>query len=264
MAGKDHCGSFGADLTYGTVAVPKLLLQNYTRLGLQDGEFILLLQLIGLRERMPYPTPATLAELLGTEAERVENMLGRLIEQEFLSVEKVLEPEDHTLVPAYSMIGLMEKLSEIWAQEKAKAWLERTKVAKSSKSTAEVPESVSGSSKLDAGTGMLVKSFEKEFGRPLTEIECSNIIEWHEGCHLPSELILEALKRAVLNQTTNWRYINSILQQWYKKNFHSLQEVFADDARFQASRQTQAKTAKPRTGPAKGPSLKDKYKDIYL
>ena len=251
----DLCGDFGAHLLCeGVVAVPKMLLRNFTRIGLQEGDFVLILHLICLRNSRPYPSTGELAELIGVGVERVENMLGRMMEEGFLSVENIYVPETGGLTPAYSLGGLMEKLSEIWAQEKAQGIEASNKVSKRQES---VKNRVSG------GIRPLIKSFEEEFGRPLTEIECSNIIEWHEGCEFPQELIQEALKRAVLNQTPNWRYINSILREWNKKNLKTLQEVFEDDARFQA-RQNQFKAGAKAKITAKGSTLKDKYKDIYL
>lgn len=252
----DLCGDFGADLLFeGVVAVPRLLLHNYARLGLQEGEVILILQLISLRERNSYPSTGELAALMGVNPERIENIIGRLIEESFLSVAQVYAPQTGQVGFAYSLTGLMEKLSEIWAQDKAKCIEERKKALK---------EKTPVISKLNAGTRNLVKAFEQEFGRPLTEIECSNIIEWNEGCGFPQELIFEALKRAVLNQTPNWRYINSILREWDKKNLKTLQDVFEDDARFKA-RQSQLKGgARTKSSAGKSPLAKEKYKDFYL
>ncbi len=250
------CGDFGADLMLsGVVPVPKLLLYNYALLGLQEDEVILILQLISLRHENPYPAPAELAELMGVSSERVENMLGRLIEGKIISIEKIFLPQDRQLVPAYAFSGLMEKLSEIWAVGKARNLEERKKAIKDKSSL---------SGKLSNETRVLVKAFEQEFGRALSEIECTNIIEWHEGCGFSQEIILEALKRAVLNHTSNWRYINSILREWDKKNIRTLQAVIEDDKRFQEQHQRQDR---PRNGKNQGAGKvapKDKYKDFYL
>ncbi len=254
MASKDHYGAFGSDLIFeGVVAVPKVLLHNYTRLELRDAEVLLILHLLSLREREPYPSPSRLGGLMGIETERVEAMLGRLVEQKILSIERIYDPDKSDLIPAYSLHGLMEKLSEFWAVDKHF----KQEQAKNIKQTGVT------SDKLAAGVKTLVKTFEKEFGRPLTEIECSNIIEWHDGCGFSQELILEALKRAVLNQTTNWRYINSILREWDRKNLRTLQDVWDDDARFQA-RQGKQKSSKPRNHAGRSLDNGDKFKDFSL
>ncbi len=254
MANKANlCGDFGADLMLaGVVPVPKLLLYNYSLLGLQEGEVILILQLISLRQDNPYPSPAELADLMGIGSERVENMLGRLIEDKIISIEKIFLPQTGQLVPAYALGGLMEKLSEIWAVSKARDLEERKKAVKGQTTL---------TGKLNNEIRVLVKAFEQEFGRPLTEIECTNVIEWQEGCGFSQELILEALKRAVLNQTPNWRYINSILREWDKKNIRTLQAVFEDDKRFQ-ERQNRLRSGKNPSAGKVAP--KDKYKDFYL
>jgi DNA replication protein len=251
---KDHCGAFGSDLIFdGVVAVPKLLLFNYARLELREGEVLLLLQLLSLREKYPYPSPVQLAELMGTEVERVETMLGRLIEQNVLSVEKIFDPFTNEIIPTYSLHGLMDKLSELWAMDKLHKQ-ERAKTLKKPSKT---------SDKLEVGIKELVKAFEREFGRPLTEIECSNIVEWHVGCGFSQELILEALKRAVLNQITSWKYIRSILQEWDRKNLRTLQDVLQDDANFHA-RQGKPKVNKTRTPAARSLGKQDKFKDFSL
>lgn len=253
MANKLDLCAFGAELVVeGTVALPKLLLHNYSRLGLQEGEFILILQLIGLRDRKPFPTPDELGKLMGIGTDRVESMLGRLMEEKILSMDKVYDSLSEQLVPAYSIQGLIERLADIWAMEKAKQLASAKQVVKNQ---------TLNTDKLGDGTATLIKAFEKEFGRPLTEIECSNILEWQSS--FSQELILEALKRAVLNQIPSWRYIHSILREWDRKNLRTLQEINADDARYQA-KQNQAKTGKPRVPGGKGTDLKDKYKDFYL
>ena len=266
MANKFDLCAFGADMIMeGVVAVPKLLLHNYASLGLQEGEVILILELMSIRDKNPYPTSEDLGRLMGIDTQRIESMLGRLMEQGILSMDKTFDSVANTQVPAYSMQGMMEKISDIWAVEKAQQMEQRIiQVENQALGKVEPNKTAGNPAPATAKTAStLIKTFEKEFGRPLTEIECSNIIEWHEGSGFPQELVLEALKRAVLNQTTNWRYINSILREWDKKNLRTLQEIYLDDARFQA-KQSQSKGGKSRPASQKTSSLKDKYKDIYL
>ncbi len=73
-------------------------------------------------------------------------------------------------------------------------------------------------------------SFEKEFGRPLSPVEFERIKAWEDE---HSELvILEALKRAVLQGKWNFKYIDSILLEWKKNNVRTLQEVIEYEKRF--------------------------------
>lgn len=49
---------------------------------------------------------------------------------------------------------------------------------------------------------------------------------------LNEELVIEALKRAVLNNKRFWNYVESILRGWLNKGLKTLQEVEADDAQY--------------------------------
>lgn len=73
------------------------------------------------------------------------------------------------------------------------------------------------------GSGELVNTFEKEFGRPLSPLEYEEIRNLHNR-HGP-ELTTEALRRAVAAGKLNLRYINGILGSWYKQNLKTIREV---------------------------------------
>ena len=68
-------------------------------------------------------------------------------------------------------------------------------------------------------------SFQKEFGRPLSSIEFEEIRRWMEEDGYSPEIILLALKEAVLSQAYNFKYIDRILISWEKQNVHSAMDV---------------------------------------
>ena len=97
----------------------------------------------------------------------------------------------------------------------------------------------------------IFSTFEKEFGRPLSPLEYEQITQWEKD--FSAELILEALKRAVLGGKRNFKYINSILLEWKKNTIRTVQEVQEHDEAFE-KRKSQARTRDgPKSGQARAP-----------
>ncbi|MCI8393879.1 MAG: DnaD domain protein [Bacilli bacterium] len=70
----------------------------------------------------------------------------------------------------------------------------------------------------------IYRSFETEFGRPISSMEYEIIGAWTEK-GFKEELILGALKEAVYNGVTSLRYIDKILYEWQKKGYKTMKEV---------------------------------------
>ncbi len=62
----------------------------------------------------------------------------------------------------------------------------------------------------------IFSQFENEFGRSLSPIEYETINKWIEK-NVSEEIILSALKEAVMCGATNLRYIDKIIYDWTKK-----------------------------------------------
>ena len=65
---------------------------------------------------------------------------------------------------------------------------------------------------------------EQEFGRTLSPIECETIKGWIDS-NIKEDLIIEALKEAVLNGVNNLKYIDKILYEWGKKGYTTSSDV---------------------------------------
>ena len=65
---------------------------------------------------------------------------------------------------------------------------------------------------------------EKEFGRPLSPMECEIVNGWL-ATGTKEELIVGALKEATFNGVKNLRYIDKIIYEWGKKGFKTMAEV---------------------------------------
>jgi len=73
---------------------------------------------------------------------------------------------------------------------------------------------------------------EKNFGRTLSPIEYEQISKWEDN-----ELTRYAIKQAVLNGKYNFKYINTILNNWKKKHITTIQEAIQDDENFKKKTQ---------------------------
>ena len=70
----------------------------------------------------------------------------------------------------------------------------------------------------------IFKVFERELGRTLSSMELELINGWLIS-GTPEELVLGALREAVYNGVSNFRYIDKIIYEWEKKGFKTMDEV---------------------------------------
>ena len=70
----------------------------------------------------------------------------------------------------------------------------------------------------------IFKVFEEELGRTLSQTELALINGWLLS-GTKEELIIGALKEAIFNGVTSFRYIDKIIYEWEKKGFTSMEEV---------------------------------------
>lgn len=70
----------------------------------------------------------------------------------------------------------------------------------------------------------IFKIFESELGRTISSMELELINGWLMA-GTSEELILGALREAVYNGVTNFRYIDKIIYEWEKKGFKTMDDV---------------------------------------
>lgn len=70
----------------------------------------------------------------------------------------------------------------------------------------------------------IFKTFEKELGRTMSSMELEIINGWLSSGS-SEEIVLGALKEAVYNGVTNFRYIDKIIYEWGKKGFKTMDDV---------------------------------------
>jgi len=247
-------GSFTQALFFsGVVSIPKYLLTHYTKIGINDHELMVLIQILCEAESNPYPSIATLAGRMTTSSSELEEDLSRLVERKLLTIERYWNPVELKWGNSYSFVGLIDELAELWAIERSQQ-LEEERALKQCQVSPNTSSTLTNPSMEN-----LVRTFEQELGRLLTRLECENLDRWLSS-HYSEELIIEALRRGVSAGIRNFRYLDSILREWEKKGLRTRAEIEAEDTYFQ-SRQ-EKKVTKPKNRSLK--TTTNKYENFYL
>ncbi|MBN3527566.1 DnaD domain-containing protein [Paenibacillus apiarius] len=207
-------------LQSGSISVPYHLLRYYRQLKLSDTDVMLFIHLIGFKqqEMKDFPTIEELQERMGASADAVIKSLQKLMKDGFLTIDEEIDPQTDVQYERYNLTGLWEKLAIVMAEEFR---AERQKLrAVTSLAESEPPN--------------LFNIFEKEFGRPLSPMECETIAGWIDQDRYPEELILLALKEAVFAGKVHFRYIDRILLEWNRNRIHSIEDAKVYTQKFRS------------------------------
>ncbi|AMX83129.1 DNA replication protein DnaD [Geobacillus subterraneus] len=190
-------------LAQGSVVVPKLLLNHYKRLGLSEGELVLLLHMQSFfEEGVVFPTPAELAEKMTVPAAECMEMVRRLLQKGMVGIEEHTDErgvrgEKYTLEPLWEQL-----VHHLYAQAAKDGQIGQQEEEES-----------------------LYTIFEQEFGRPLSPFECETLSMWiDQDGHEPA-IIKAALREAVLSGKLNFRYIDRILFEWKKNGIRTIEQA---------------------------------------
>ncbi|TLS35879.1 DnaD domain-containing protein [Pseudalkalibacillus caeni] len=198
-------------LTEGQVAVPKLLLQHYKHIGLNEEECLFLIQLHTFLEAgNPFPTPEEIASNMTYTAQNCMEMIRTLMKKNVLAIEDHQDTEKGYYSESYSIYPLWEKILVYLEQEEKQEQLERSQDEESN----------------------LYSIFENEFARPLSPIECETLAMWIDVDGHPPHLIKASLKEAVLAGKLNFRYIDRILFEWKRNGIKTLEQARAYGEKF--------------------------------
>lgn len=208
----------------GSLTIPSVLLTHYPKMGLDEKEVMLLLQLQNFIEKgKNFPAPSQIADRMTFEESECLFMIQRLIQRGFVMIE---EEVDRTIGDErYSLQPLYEKMI--------------TSYLVSQKQEEAVQVQVEGES--------LYTVFEQEFGRPLSPFECETLAMWQDDEHHP-DLIKGALRESVISGKINFRYIDRILFEWKKNGIKTVEQAKAQSQKF---RSYQKREKKPDNQPVK-------------
>ena len=169
----------------GNIVIPIYLLKNYKSLNLEIQEFIFLMYLYSLGNKIVF-NPSKYGDDLNIDLNEVMNNISVLSEKGFIKVE-VIDNDKGLKEEVVILDDFFQKISLLAIEE-----------VNNSKEESNIFELI-----------------EKEFGRTLGPIEYEIISAWLDN-NYSEELIKEALKEATFNGVSNLKYIDKILYEWSK------------------------------------------------
>ena len=191
----------------GSTSVPNALLQNYRKLQLTADECLLIAWLMQRHpeESFVIDVRATCIQF-GIDERQLFSIIQHLMDRQVLEI-KQREAQDGKKVDYYSFKPLLRQLEVLFKQSSF---------------------SVEKMSQKDVNVLALI---EQEFNRQLSGFEIEMISGWIHKDKYPQELIVAALKEAILNQAHNVKYIDRILLAWKHKGITSVQQLVASENR---------------------------------
>ena len=184
------------------VMVPRILLNNYRKLNINEEELIVIMLIISLGGTIEY-NPDVFVKELGMDKQEVMSIIIRLIGKNVLSIEIVKngrKSEEYlSLSLLYNkLLNIVKDVSEEY----------NVKINSS-----------------------IFNVFEEELGRLLSPMEIEKIKEW-VNTYKNDDLIISALNEAVLNGVNNLRYIDAILNEWNKKGYKNKEDILKDKSNY--------------------------------
>ncbi|MFT8458028.1 MAG: DnaD domain protein [Liquorilactobacillus ghanensis] len=190
-------------LRAGNMTVANLLLQNYHQLGMNEQELVLFLELSSsIQAGDSFPAIDKIAGYMHCDSSQIYQLLHRLFEKKLLEIKSVTD-EDGKSHDIYQFDLMYEKL--FWLQRQQNQQVDQQLMV--------------------TDQSEVFQAIEKEFGRTLSPIEMETIEQWFSEDHYQPELILLALREAVLSQAYSLKYIDRILLSWEKKNIKTAAQV---------------------------------------
>lgn len=180
------------------VVVPRILFNNYRKLNITEEELVVIMLIISLGNKIEY-NPDIFVQELNMEKARVMMIISNLLSKNILSLEMV--KNGRKMGEYLSLSLLYDKLLNI-----VKEISEEDKV------------------KIDSS---IFSVFESELGKLLTPMQIEKIKEW-VTTYKNEELIIAALNEAVMNNVSNFNYIDTILNEWNKKGYRNKEDILKD------------------------------------
>ncbi len=183
------------------ILVPRLLLFNYRKIGLNSDEFVLLIYLINNDSIF---NPKKICDDIGMTLAEVMECIESLSSKGVIKVS--IRKNGNVRNECIDLSGLYDKLSYLLIDHEEE------------KST------------------NIYDVFESEFGRTISPMEYQIIGAWLDS-GTSEETILLALKEATYNGVSNLRYIDKILSEWAKKGIKTANDVEKSRVNFKKKKE---------------------------
>lgn len=174
--------------------VPKFLIEKHNTLGISAENVILLIYLINQNTPIVCDYQKISSDL-NIDLMKVMTIINELASKKMIEVE--LKKNSLSKLEEYISLDLLyDKVFLEFIEEKEE---------------------------INEDNGNIFSIFETELGRPLSPIEYELLNAWLEQYN--KDIIIEALKEAVISDAKNFRYIDRILFEWNKKGIDSLEKL---------------------------------------
>lgn len=187
-----------------TISISRIILKNYKKLNISDTELIIIMVLMSFGDKVMY-NPEELASVINADKYEVMSVINKLVEKNIISFE--VEKIDKKTYEYLSLDLFYDKLFNLIIDKP----MER---------------------KVDVS---VFDTFERELGRTLSPMEYEQIKEWVNSGN-SDEMIAYALREAVLNGVSNFRYIDSILNEWKKKGYKNKNDITRDRENYRSKK----------------------------
>lgn len=180
----------------GNLTIPLYLLKNRDKFNLDMEEFIFLMYLYNLGDKVVFD-PNKISNDLNMPLKEVMNYISKLTEKKCIRV-AVEKNDKDILEDVIDLSDFYNKASLI------------------------IIDGINKES--DKEKTSIFSFIEKEFGRTLSPIESEIIKSWIENGN-SEEIVQEAVREATFNGVSNLRYIDKILYEWEKKGIKTKEDV---------------------------------------
>ena len=189
------------------ITIPRMIFNNYKRLNITEEELIVLIFIIDFGGRIVY-NPDIFVNELKMEKFKVMELLNSLYEKKIITIS-------------------VEKNSTNKSEEFISLDLLYSKMLNLFKDSTPTDSNIDNTD--------IFSVFEKELGKTISPMEYEIIKGWIND-KFSYEIIIEALKEAVLNNVTSLRYIDKILYDWKKKGIKNKEDIIRDKNNYRANK----------------------------
>ncbi len=186
------------------IIIPRILINNYKLLNITEEELIVIMVIMSYGDRVLY-NPEEFAKEINTSKQNVMKIINNLGNKNILTID--IEKKNYKTYEYISLDLLYEKLANTICQVEEK--------------------------EIDAS---VFSVFENELGRTLSPMEYEKIKEWITSGN-SEELIVNALKEAVMNGINNFNYIDKILDSWKKKGYKNKNDIIRDKEKYHSKKE---------------------------
>lgn len=199
--------------------IPNLILKNYVKLGMTTEEFVFLLELkAALKDESQAFDLQTIAQIMSKDEAQIYQLLHGLIEKGIISLTSVVDDQGRNS-DQYSLDPLYKKTLKLLNDQAQSQQIQTHQQTRNDVFT----------------------KIEQEFGHPLSSFDMEMIDSWLKEDHYSPEIIILALKEAVLSGVYNLKYMDKILLAWEKKGIKTAADVQRQRIKFRHQDQNQRK-----------------------